>query len=104
MTFRPTLDFLLYDWLDVESLRERERFADHSRETFDVGARHLRADRAREVRAVQPRSPTPRSRGSTASRCILPQASTTRRGLRESGMLAAAQDYEIGGMQLPPIS
>ena len=34
MSLRPTLDFLLYDWLDAESLQGRARFADHSRETF----------------------------------------------------------------------
>ena len=31
---RPPLDFLLCDWLQVESLPSRLRFADHSRETF----------------------------------------------------------------------
>ena len=35
MSYRQTTDFLLYDWLQVESLRTRARFADHSRETFD---------------------------------------------------------------------
>lgn len=35
-TLRNTLDFLLYDWLDVGALAERERFCDHSRETFDA--------------------------------------------------------------------
>ena len=35
MSYRQTVDFLLYDWLDVASLRERTRFAEHSRETFD---------------------------------------------------------------------
>ena len=34
MSYRQTLDFLLYDWLDVEALQRRPRFADHSRETF----------------------------------------------------------------------
>ena len=34
MTYRQTADFLLHDWLDVESLTARPRFADHSRETF----------------------------------------------------------------------
>ena len=32
---RHTLDFLLYDWLQVDSLPSRLRFADHSREIFD---------------------------------------------------------------------
>ena len=31
---RQTLDFLLDDWLKVQQLTERERFADHSAETF----------------------------------------------------------------------
>jgi hypothetical protein len=33
---RRDLDFLLHEWLDVESLTNRPRFADHSRETFDA--------------------------------------------------------------------
>ncbi len=32
---RRDLDFLLYEWLRVEELTKRERFAEHSRETFD---------------------------------------------------------------------
>jgi butyryl-CoA dehydrogenase len=36
MNFRTTLDFLLHDWLNVNTLTERERFADHSRDTFDA--------------------------------------------------------------------
>ena len=30
------LDFLLYEWLDAESLTARPRYTDHSRETFDA--------------------------------------------------------------------
>ena len=33
---RRDLDFLLYEWLDAESLIQRQRFAEHSRETFDA--------------------------------------------------------------------
>src|SRR6201990_1603430 len=32
---RRDLDFLLYEWLRVAELTKRERFAEHSRETFD---------------------------------------------------------------------
>jgi alkylation response protein AidB-like acyl-CoA dehydrogenase len=32
---RRDLDFLLYEWLRVDELTKRERFAEHSRETFD---------------------------------------------------------------------
>ncbi len=33
---RRDLDFLLFEWLRVDELTERERFAEHSRETFDA--------------------------------------------------------------------
>ena len=33
---RRDLDFLLFEWLDVESLTSRQRFEDHSRETFNA--------------------------------------------------------------------
>ena len=36
MALRHTIDFLLYDWLATQDLTQRERFADHSRETFDA--------------------------------------------------------------------
>ena len=36
MSLRPTIDFLLHDWLGAEALNQRERFADHSRDTFDA--------------------------------------------------------------------
>ena len=33
---RRDLDFLLYEWLRVDELTKRDRFAEHSRETFDA--------------------------------------------------------------------
>lgn len=36
MSLRPTLEFLLYQWLNVGALNQRARFAEHSRETFDA--------------------------------------------------------------------
>ena len=36
MSLRTTLNFLLYEWLDVNQLQQRTRFADHSQETFDA--------------------------------------------------------------------
>jgi len=44
---RRDVDFLLYEWLDVESLTARRRFAEHSRETFDA-LLDLSADVARK--------------------------------------------------------
>ena len=101
MNLRPTLDFLLYRWLDAESLNQRERFADHSRETFDAVfdtceriAREKYAPFNRTVDTQEPQF--------DGEKVILPQATyDAQKAYAASGMLSAAQDYEIGGMQLP---
>ncbi|MBE2242114.1 MAG: acyl-CoA dehydrogenase [Burkholderiaceae bacterium] len=101
MTLRATLDFLLYDWLGVESLQQRARFSEHSRETFDAVldmCDKLAADKfaphARQSDVEEP--------WFDGERVHLPAAShAAARAYAASGMLAAAQDYAIGGMQLP---
>ena len=101
MSYRPTLEFLLYDWLRVEQLASRPRFADHSRETFDAVldtceriAREKYAPFNRTVDVEEPRF--------DGEKVILPKAThEAHEAYAASGMLGAAQDYEIGGMQLP---
>ena len=98
---RATLDFLLHDWLDVASLTARPRFADHSRETFasvlDTCERIAREKFAPFNRIADVEEPR-----FDGEKVILPAAShEASRAYVESGMLAAAQDYETGGMQLP---
>jgi alkylation response protein AidB-like acyl-CoA dehydrogenase len=101
MSLRPTVDFLLYDWLSVDRLNQRERFADHSRETFDAVldtceriAREKYAPFNRLVDTQEPQF--------DGEKVILPQAThDAHKAYAESGMLSAAQDYGIGGMQLP---
>ncbi len=101
MSLRPTVDFLLYDWLKVQSLQSRERFVDHSQETFDAVldtceriAREKFAPFNRLVDIEEPKF--------DGEKVILPQAThEAYKAYAESGMLSAAQDYEVGGMQLP---
>jgi len=101
MSLRPTLDFLLYQWLDAESLNQRERFSDHSRETFD--AVFDTCERiAREKYAPFNRTVDTHEPHFDGEKVILPQAThDAQKAYAASGMLSAAQDYEVGGMQLP---
>ncbi|WP_421955231.1 acyl-CoA dehydrogenase [Polaromonas sp.] len=101
MSLRPTLDFLLYDWLAAESLSQRSRFADHSRETFD--AVFDTCERiAREKYAPFNRTVDTQEPHFDGEKVILPQAThDAQKAYATSGMLSAAQDYEMGGMQLP---
>ena len=101
MKLRSTLDFLLNDWLKTTDLTQRPRFADHSRETFDAVldtceriAREKFAPFNRLVDVEEPRF--------DGEKVILPQAThDAAKAYAESGMLSAAQDFEMGGMQLP---
>ncbi|MDQ6628688.1 MAG: acyl-CoA dehydrogenase [Pseudomonadota bacterium] len=101
MTYRQTVDFLLHDWLDVDSLRSRPRFADHSRETFD-SVLDTSERIAREKFAPFNRLADTEEPWFDGEKVHLPKAShDAARAYAESGLLAAAQDYEVGGMQLP---
>ncbi|MEY2617413.1 MAG: hypothetical protein RL522_415 [Pseudomonadota bacterium] len=101
MALRDTLDFLLHDWLRVGELSERPRFADHSRDTFDAVldtceriARERFAPFNRLVDTEEPRF--------DGEKVILPAATKAAwDAYAESGMLSAAQNHEMGGMQLP---
>jgi butyryl-CoA dehydrogenase len=102
---RQTLDFLLNDWLQVGSLLQRERFADHSPETFasvlDTCERIAREKFAPFNRLSDTQEPRVLESADGAT-VHLPQAThDAMAAYVASGMLAAAQDYETGGMQLP---
>ena len=106
MSLRTTLDFLLYDWLNADSLNQRSRFSDHTRETFDAVLdtceRIAREKYAPFNRLVDTEEPRTEMGADGALRVILPLAThDARAAYAESGMLAAAQNYEHGGMQLP---
>ncbi len=101
MSYRATLDFLLHDWLCVDELSQRPRFADHSRDThaavLDTCERIARDKFAPFNRLADTEEPH-----FDGEKVVLP--ATTHEALRayvDAGMLAAAQDYELGGMQLP---
>ena len=101
MALRHTIDFLLYDWLATQGLTQRERFADHSRETFDAVLdtceRIARDKYAPFNRTVDTQEPA-----FDGEKVILPVCTQDAHDAYvQSGMLSAAQDYEIGGMQLP---
>ncbi|MFN3629696.1 MAG: acyl-CoA dehydrogenase [Casimicrobiaceae bacterium] len=105
---RDTLDFLLYDWLGVAALTARPRYADHSRETFAAvldTAERIAADRfAPFNRTVDVQEPRAEPDAEGVLRVVLPKATHEAwSAYAGSGMLAAAQDVELGGMQLPHV-
>ncbi len=100
---RRDVAFLLYEWLDVESLTARERFADHSRETFDAAM--LTCERIAtdlfEPHNKKSDQNEPRFDGERVT--MIPEVGEALKVFCDAGLMAAGRDYELGGSQLPAV-
>ncbi|MDF2442148.1 MAG: hypothetical protein JWR01_351 [Subtercola sp.] len=96
------VEFLLYEWLDVESLTERARFADHSRESFDdvlaLSEQIAGAQFATHNKLGDAHEPTMGPDGTVIQP---PEIKKALRVFAEAGLFAGAFDEELGGFQLP---
>jgi len=98
---RRDLDFLLHEWLEVEALTKRERFAEHSRETFDA-VLDLSEQVATDKFAPHNRAADldePRFDGERVH--MIPEVAEALRVFAGTGITGAAMDEAVGGMQLP---
>jgi len=98
---RRDLAFLLYEWLEVEALTQRPRHAAHSRETFEAAldtaeqiATDLFAPHARKSDLNEPQF------DGTSVR-LIPEVKQALDAFIAAGLMAAEQEEEFGGMQLP---
>ncbi|MFT4086727.1 MAG: acyl-CoA dehydrogenase [Gordonia sp. (in: high G+C Gram-positive bacteria)] len=101
---RQDLDFLLYDWLDVTGLCERERYAEHSRETFDA-VLDLSHDMAAKLFAPHNKKSDqnePRI-GDDGKVVLIDEIGAAVSAFAEAGLAAGSFDAELGGMQLPQV-
>ncbi|MCA2218325.1 acyl-CoA dehydrogenase [Jidongwangia harbinensis] len=98
---RRDLDFLLYEWLGIESLAARPRFAEHSRETFDafldVSAQIAEREFATHNRLAD--TEEPRFDGDRVQ--MIPEVAKALAAFHGTGLLAGAMDEAVGGLQLP---
>ena len=98
---RRDLDFLLFEVLDAEALTRHARYAEHSRETFAAvldTAEAIAAEKfAPHNRAADENEP--RFDGERVT--VIPEVGDALKAFCDAGFIAAAHDYERGGMQLP---
>ncbi|HEY5972691.1 MAG TPA: acyl-CoA dehydrogenase family protein, partial [Pseudoxanthomonas sp.] len=100
---RRDLEFLLYEWLDVAALTCAERYADHSRETFDAMldtceriATTLFAPHNQKADHHEPRF-------DGGSVTLIDEVKPALKAFADAGLVAGGQDYALGGMQLPTV-
>jgi alkylation response protein AidB-like acyl-CoA dehydrogenase len=100
---RRDLDFLLYEWLDVESLANQPRYAAHSRYTFDA-VLDLSEDVA--TRYFAPHNKLSDASEPTLDRGrvqLVPQIMEALRAFTDTGLMASSLDESIGGGQIPNV-
>ncbi len=100
---RRDLEFLLYEWLDVPALSAAERYADHSRETFDAVLDTCER-MAEELFAPHNQKADQREPHFDGSKVtLIDEVGAALRAFADAGLMAGSQDYALGGMQLPTV-
>lgn len=98
---RRDIDFLLFEWLEVEALCVRPRFADHSRESItaflDLAEKLAESKFLSHYKKTDEQEP----RFANGGVMVLPEVAEAVRAFAEAGFLAAPFDTEHGGLQLP---
>jgi acyl-CoA dehydrogenase len=98
---RRDLEFILYEWLDVEALTSRPRYADHSRETFDAALDTCEKIATEKFEPHNKKSDQNEPTFDGERVRMIPEVAEALRAFCEAGLMAAGQDYDLGGMQLP---
>ncbi|ULP46100.1 acyl-CoA dehydrogenase [Mycolicibacter virginiensis] len=98
---RQDLDFLLFDWLRVDELTGRDRFCEHSRETF--------SDTLDLCEQLASRYFAPHNKKSDAHEptfdgtkvTIIDEVKEALAACADAELIGMAMDYSLGGAQLP---
>ena len=100
---RRDLDFLLFEWLDVETLTKRERFAEHSTDTFSA-LLDLCEELATKYFAPHNKKNDANEPSFDGEKVTLnPEVKEAVDAFAQADLLAAGMDHEIGGWQLPTV-
>ncbi|MDT5326808.1 MAG: hypothetical protein QOF25_3960 [Mycobacterium sp.] len=98
---RRDLDFLLYEWLHVDELTKRQRFADHSRETFD-GVLDLCEQLATRYFAPHNKKSDANEPTFDGTRVtVIAEVKEALDAFAQADLLGMSADERLGGAQLP---
>ena len=99
---RRDMDFLLFEWLDIEALLSADRYVEHDRATIDAVI-DLASSMAEEMFAPfnklsDQREPKLRDDGQVE---MPAETGAALRAFCDAGLMSMSQPAEVGGMQLP---
>lgn len=97
------LAFELYEVLDAESLTQRERYAEHSRETFDAALSTARSIAENLFAPHNRKNDEHEPQYVDGAAVLIPEVKPAVDAFLEAGFLNATRDFDVGGMQLPTL-
>ena len=98
---RRDLDFLLYEWLQVDELTKRDRFAEHSRETFDSLLDLCEQLATRYFAPHNKKSDVEEPRFDGEKVTVIGEVKEALDAFTQADLIGIAMDGEFGGAQLP---
>jgi alkylation response protein AidB-like acyl-CoA dehydrogenase len=100
---RRDIEFLLYEWLEVDALTRAERYADHSRETFDAVLDTCERIATEVFAPHNQKSDQQEPHFDGESVHLIDEVKPALKAFADAGLIASTQDYALGGMQLPVV-
>ncbi|WP_018983609.1 acyl-CoA dehydrogenase [Salinimonas chungwhensis] len=97
------LDFMLYELLEAESLTERERFSDHSRETFQAAMDTAKNVAEKYLLPIRQKTDLVKPEYDGNNAHLIPEIKTAMQAVIDAGLASATADFDMGGMQLPSL-
>ncbi|WP_137227160.1 acyl-CoA dehydrogenase [Shewanella sp. MEBiC00475] len=97
------LEFMLYELFDSDALTSRTRYQDHDRQTFNEVVNTAKTIAEKYFLPIRQKMDTHQPTFDGKKVHIIPELKTAIDAVNESGIGSATADYELGGMQLPPI-
>ncbi|WP_216659172.1 acyl-CoA dehydrogenase [Nocardioides sp. zg-1230] len=97
------LEFMLFEWLDVEQLAERPRFAEHDRETYDALLALCEELATEHFAPHYRRSDTEEPVFEDGKVRLIPEIATALEAFAKADLLTLTLDEEVGGQQVPHV-
>ncbi|WOT06895.1 acyl-CoA dehydrogenase [Shewanella youngdeokensis] len=97
------LDFMLYELFKSEQLLKRARYQDHDRMTFNEVISTAKVIAEKHFLPIRQKLDTDQPTFDGEKVHLIPELKPAIDAVNGSGIGAATADYELGGMQLPPI-
>jgi butyryl-CoA dehydrogenase len=97
------LEFMLYELFDSASLLNRERYQDHDRQTFNEVINTAKVIAEKHFLPIRQKLDTHQPTFDGKQVHLIPELKPAIAAVNASGLGSAMADYDLGGMQLPPI-